>query len=137
MLFRSQVEATREMMRTPNSYAYFVATFTPVKKFSASLSGNYTGSMLVPHEAGEGVEGVDRFSKINITEESPSFFELNTKLSYTIDVFKNIQLELNAGIQNIFNSYQDDFDTGAGRASAYIYGPGTPRSFFAGFKMRI
>lgn len=132
-----QVEATREMMRTPNSYAYFVATYTPVKNFSATLSGNYTGSMLVPHEAGEGVEGVDRFSKVNITEESPSFFELNTKLSYTIDVFKNIQLELNAGIQNIFNSYQDDFDTGAGRASAYIYGPGTPRSFFAGFKMRI
>ena len=132
-----QVEATREMMRTPNSYAYFVATFTPVKKFSASLSGNYTGSMLVPHEAGEGVEGVDRFSKINITEESPSFFELNTKLSYTIDVFKNIQLELNAGVQNIFNAYQDDFDTGAGRASAYIYGPGAPRSFFAGFKMSM
>lgn len=132
-----QVEATREMMRTPNSYAYFVATYTPIKKFSVSLSGNYTGSMLVPHEAGEGVEGVDKFSKVNITEESPTFFELNTKLSYTIDIFKNIQLELNAGVQNIFNAYQDDFDTGAGRASAYIYGPGAPRSFFAGFKMSI
>ena len=132
-----KVESTREMMRTPNSYAYFVATFTPVKKFAVSLSGNYTGSMLVPHEAGEGVEGVDRFSKVNITEKSPSFFELNTKLSYKFDIFKNIQLELNAGVQNIFNAYQDDFDTGAGRASAYIYGPGAPRSFFAGFKMSL
>lgn len=132
-----KVDATREMMRTPNTYAYFVATFTPVKKFAASLSGNYTGSMLVPHEAGDGIEGVDKFSKVNITEESPTFFELNTKLSYTIDIFNNIQLELNAGIQNIFNAYQDDFDTGAGRASSYIYGPGAPRSFFAGFKMSI
>ena len=132
-----QVEATREMMRTPNSYAYFVATFTPVTKFAVSLSGNYTGSMLVPHEAGQGVEGIDRFSKVNITEKSTSFFELNTKLSYKFDVFKNIQLELNAGVQNIFNAYQGDFDTGAGRASAYIYGPGAPRSFFAGFKMNI
>ena len=131
------VEATREMMRTPNTYAYFVATFTPVKKFSASLSGNYTGSMLVPHEAGDGIEGIDKFSKVNITEESPTFFELNTKLSYTIDLYNNIQLELNAGVQNIFNAYQDDFDTGAGRASSYIYGPGAPRSFFAGFKMSI
>lgn len=131
------VEATREMMRTPNSYAYFVATFTPIKKFSASISGNYTGSMLVPHEAGDGIEGVDKFSKVNITEESPTFFELNTKLAYTIDIFKNIQLELNAGVQNVFNAYQDDFDTGAGRASSYIYGPGAPRSFFAGFKMSI
>ena len=132
-----KVESTREMMRTPNSYAYFVATFTPVKKFAISLSGNYTGSMLVPHEAGEGVEGVDRFSKVNITEESSSFFELNTKLSYKFDVFKNVELELNGGVQNIFNAYQNDFDTGAGRASAYIYGPGAPRSFFAGFKMSI
>ena len=132
-----KVDATREMMRTPNTYAYLVATFTPVKKFSASLSGNYTGSMLVPHEAGEGIDGVDKFSKVNITEESPTFFELNTKLSYTIDIFNNIQLELNAGVQNIFNAYQDDFDTGAGRASSYIYGPGAPRSFFAGFKMSI
>ncbi len=132
-----KVESTREMMRTPNTYAYFVATYTPTKKFAVSLSGNYTGKMLVPHEAGEGVEGVDRFSKVNITEESPTFFELNTKLSYKLEIFKNTQLELNAGVQNIFNAYQDDFDTGAGRASSYIYGPGAPRSIFAGFKMSI
>ncbi len=132
-----KVEATREMMRTPNSYAYFVATWTPVKKFTTSLSGNYTGSMLVPHEAGEGVEGVDRFSKVNITEKSPSFFELNTKVSYTFTINEYLQLELNAGVQNIFNAYQNDFDTGAGRASSYIYGPGSPRSFFAGFKISL
>ena len=132
-----KVEPTREMMRTPNSYAYFVATIMPVKKLSISLSGNYTGSMLVPHDAGYGVEGVDRFSKVNITEESPSFFEINTKLAYSIDLLKNIQLELNAGVQNIFNAYQDDFDTGAGRANDYIYGPMAPRSFFAGLKLSI
>ena len=132
-----QVEATREMMRTPNSYAYFVATWTPFPKFAASLSGNYTGSMLVPHDAGDGIEGVDRFSKVNITEESPSFFELNTKLSYTFDLYKDIQLELNAGIQNIFNAYQKDFDTGAGRANDYVYGPMAPRSLFVGFKMAL
>ncbi len=132
-----KVEATREMMRTPNSYAYFVATLTPIKKFAVSLSGNYTGSMLVPHEAGAGVEGVDRFSKVNITEESPTFFELNTKLSYTFEILKDIDLEVNAGVQNIFSAYQDDFDTGAGRASSYIYGPGAPRSIFVGFKVRI
>ena len=132
-----EVEATREMMRTPNSYAYFVATWTPTQKFAANLSGNYTGSMLVPHDAGDGVEGVDRFSKVNITKESPSFFEVNTKLSYTFDFYKNSQLELNAGIQNIFNAYQKDFDTGAGRANDYVYGPLAPRSFFAGFKLKL
>ena len=68
------VEPTREMMRTPNTYAYFVATWMPMKKFSASLSGNYTGSMFVPHEAGQGVEGADRFSKMNITKKTAPFF---------------------------------------------------------------
>ncbi|NLZ95569.1 MAG: TonB-dependent receptor, partial [Bacteroidales bacterium] len=132
-----EVEATREIMRTPNSYAYFVATWTPTQKFAANLSGNYTGSMLVPHDAGFGVEGVDRFSKVNITKESPSFFELNTKFAYTFDFYKESQLELNAGVQNIFNAYQKDFDTGAGRANDYVYGPMAPRSFFAGFKLKL
>lgn len=132
-----QVTPTRRMIRTPNTYAYFVATFTPTTRFSASLSGNYTGSMLVPHEQGFGVEGVDRFSTINITEKSPAFFELNTKVAYTFNIYNDTQLELNAGVQNIFNAYQKDFDTGAGRASSYIYGPGMPRTFFAGLKLTL
>ena len=41
----------------------------------------------------------------------------------------------NAGIQNIFNAYQDDFDKGADRDSGYIYGPSLPRSFFVGVKI--
>ena len=130
-----RVAPTKRMMRTPNSYAYFVATFTPTDQLSASLSGNYTGSMLVPHDAGFGVEGVDRFSPVNITKESPAFFELNTKIAYTVDIYNDTKLELNTGIQNIFNSFQKDFDTGAGRANNYIYGPGMPRTFFIGTKL--
>ena len=37
-------------MRTPNTYGYFTATYTPIKPLSIALSGTYTGSMLVPHE---------------------------------------------------------------------------------------
>lgn len=129
------VEATREMMRTPDVYAYFVATWTPITQLSASLSGNYTGRMYVPHEAGFGVEGVDSFSKKNVTEHTPSFFELNLRVSYDFNIYNDNKLQLNAGVQNIFNSYQKDFDTGAGRASKYVYGPGMPRSFFAGVKV--
>ena len=43
-----------------------------------------------------------------------------------------MNLQINAGIQNIFNAYQDDFDKGADRDSGYIYGPSLPRSFFVG-----
>ena len=132
-----QVTPSKRMMRTPDAYAYFVATYKPLKDFAATLSGNYTGSMQVPHEAGFGVEGVDRFSQVNITETSPAFFELNAKVAYNLAIYADLQVELNAGVQNIFNSFQDDFDTGAGRASSYIYGPGTPRMFFAGFKLKL
>ena len=129
------VESTREIMRTPNTYAYFVATWTPVIAFSTTLSGNYTGSMYVPHLAGFGVEGIDNFSKVYITEKSPSFFDINIRFAYDFTLNGNTKLQLNAGVQNIFNSYQKDFDTGAGRDNEYVYGPLLPRSFSAGLKV--
>lgn len=130
-----KVEATRRMMRTPNTYAYFVATWTPVTPFQASLSGNYTGSMLVPHDAGEGKEGIDRFSTVNITEKTKSFMEMNLKLAYTFALYKEVNIQVSGGIQNMFNAFQNDFDTGAGRASAYVYGPISPRNYYAGLKI--
>lgn len=44
-------------------------------------------------------------------------------------------MEFNAGIQNIFNAYQKDFDKGPDRDASYIYGTSTPRSYFAGIKI--
>ena len=129
------VEAYREFMRTPNVYGYFIASWTPVKPFAASLSGNYTGWMYVPHAKGVGEAGKDRFSPVNKIEKADPFFELNAKLSYNIEILDYATLQLNAGVQNIFNAYQKDFDTGAGRASDYIYGPAAPRCFFAGAKV--
>ncbi len=125
------VISTKKMMRTPDVYGYFVSTWTPSKRLSMSLSGTYTGTMLVPHEAG-GAEG-----KKNRTEESPSFFDANYKIGYEFPLYKNTTIELNAGVKNIFDSYQKDFDKGKDRASTYIYGPSIPRSFFLGAKISI
>lgn len=127
-----KVDAYREFMRTPNTYGYFVATWKPIKAFSAVLSGNYTGSMYVPHEAGDGVVGKDRFTPVNKIEKSDAFFELGAKVTYDFKVYDESTLQLSAGVQNIFNSYQNDFDTGAGRASTYIYGPASPRNTYLG-----
>jgi outer membrane receptor for ferrienterochelin and colicins len=44
-------------------------------------------------------------------------------------------MQLNAGVQNIFNSFQKDFDSGADRDSGYMYGPTLPRTFFFGVKL--
>ncbi len=44
-------------------------------------------------------------------------------------------LQVYAGVKNVFNAYQKDFDTGWNRDSGYIYGPSLPRSYFAGAKL--
>jgi TonB dependent receptor. len=60
---------------------------------------------------------------------------MNVKLTYDIPIYRNVTLQLSAGAQNIFNSYQSDFDKGPDRDSGYIYGPGIPRSYYLGCKM--
>ena len=116
------------ILRTPDVYGYFTATFNPTKALSVALNGNYTGRMYVPHLMSE-VDGT-----ADLSVKSPDFFELGAKVAYDID-FSGICLQFNVGVQNIFDSYQKDFDKGATRDSGYIYGPGAPRSYFAGVKL--
>ena len=121
------VPAETRMFRTPDTYGYFTATLTPIKRFTASLSGTYTGSMLVQHLAG--------YIPLDKAVETPDFFDMNIKLAYEFPLYKELKLEVNGGVQNLFNAYQSDFDQGKNRDSSYIYGPASPRSYFAGVKM--
>ena len=118
----------KKMMRTPNTYGYFTTSFTPTKHFTVSVTGNYTGSMLVGHAAGSGVETPE-------TVNTPKFMEVNLKLSYDFPVYRYLTLQVNGGIQNIANSYQKDFDKGWNRDSSYVYGPSLPRSYYVGVKL--
>lgn len=120
---------TDKMLRTPDVYGYFTATYNPVKAFGIALNGNYTGKMYVPHLMSE-VDGTK-----DLLVRSLDFFELGAKVTYDIDFASGICLQMNVGVQNIFNSYQNDFDKGAKRDSGYIYGPGASRSYFAGVKL--
>ena len=92
-----------------------------------ALSGTYTGSMMVEHKAG--------FIDKDIAVNTPDFFELNLKAGYDFNLYKGITMQVNAGVHNIFNAYQSDFDRGAKRDSGYVYGPDMPRSYFAGVKL--
>ena len=121
------VEATRRMFRTPDFHGYFTASYNPMQDLTLALSGTYTGSMLIEHHAG--------MIEINETVETPSFFDMGFKASYDFKVYKSFSLQLNAGVQNIFNSFQNDFDFGADRDSGYIYGPTLPRTIFMGIKL--
>ena len=118
---------TRRMMRTPDYYGYFTFTSEPVKNFDFSLSGTYTGSMIVPHYAGYIAE--DRM------ETTPQFFDLGVKFNYTFVLRDHIKLQLNTGVQNMLNHFQPDLDRGEWRDSGYFYGPTQPRTLFVGVKI--
>lgn len=119
--------AQRRIFRSPNFYGYFTATYSPIKPLNIALSGTYTGSMLVQHLAGVIEE--------DIAVNTRKFFDMGIKTSYDFPFFKESSLQLSVGVDNIFNAYQKDFDKGKNRDSNYIYGPGAPRSYYAGVKI--
>jgi len=118
-----------KLLRSPNSYGYLNITLTPFENFSSAITGIYTGSMLVPHYAG--------YISNDRLENTESFFTLNLKLTYDLKVSNNYKIQLFSGIENIFNSFQKDFDKGEFRDAGYMYGPSMPRSYFAGLKIGI
>lgn len=118
---------TKRMMRTPDYYGYLTIMSSPVKNLDLSLSGTYTGSMIVPHYAG--------YIDADRMETTPDFFDVNFKAGYTFILHDHINLQLNAGVQNIFNSFQRDLDKGEFRDSGYFYGPTQPRTYFIGVKI--
>lgn len=118
---------TRRMMRTPDYYGYFTFTSAPTKNFDFSLSGTYTGEMIVPHYAG--------YIDADRMETTPHFFDLNVKFNYTFVLHDHIKLQVNTGVQNILNHFQPDLDKGEFRDSGYFYGPTQPRTVFIGFKI--
>ena len=118
---------TKQMTRTPDYYGYFTFTSEPFKNFGFSLSGVYTGSMQVPHFAG--------YIEQDRMETTPEFFDCNFKLNYTFLLKEHVKLQLNAGVQNIFDQFQRDLDKGTYRDAGYFYGPTAPRCFFIGIKI--
>ncbi|WP_276495843.1 TonB-dependent receptor [Pontibacter litorisediminis] len=128
----SKVSGTRKYLRTPNTYGYYVLTLLPQSRFNATFSGVLTGPMQVPHFAGApGVLEDELYT-------SPTFVENNLKVSYRFTLRSIKQdLQLHGGVQNVFDAYQKDFDTGPYRDSNYVYGPARPRTFFVGLKFGL
>ena len=121
------VAATKKMFRTPDLHGYLTASYNPMKVLTLALTGTYTGSMLVEHHAGMIAQ--------NVTVNTPDFWDMGFKAAYDFKLYSSFSLQINAGAQNIFNSFQNDFDSGADRDSGYIYGPTLPRTFFFGIKL--
>ena len=123
------VEPQRRMFRSPYHYGYLTSSFELARRLSASLFCTYTGPMLVQHNAG--------ILDVDTQTTTPSFWDCGIKAAYVVPLSHVIDLEINAGVKNIFDSYQKDLDFGASKDSAYIYGPSMPRTFFVGLKLTL
>ena len=119
----------RRMFRTPEHYGYFLCNIEPVKHFHIVTNGKVTGNMLVQHFAGYVPEDEE------VT--TPTFFEWDIKVCYDIPLYKHYTLEINAGVKNLLDNFQSDIDKGMDRDAGFIYGPATPRTFFAGINLKI
>ncbi|UOB16157.1 TonB-dependent receptor [Abyssalbus ytuae] len=119
----------KSFFRTPDNYGFLTLDWDPKENWELAFTANYTGKMLVPYF---GVDAAD--TEEGELRKSDSFLDLGTKISYRFKI-NDSNLELSTGIKNIFNSYQDDFDTGINRDPAYIYGPLNPRTIYAGIKL--
>ncbi len=124
------VAPVRKLFRTPDIYGFLTADVEFLKAFHATVSGTFTGSMPVQHIAGSG-------TPVDKVVDTPSFYDVNVKLTYELKIFRTACLEFGLGVMNIFNSYQKDFDKGYLRDSGYIYGPMMPRSLTASLKLHL
>ncbi len=128
-----ELPGIKDYLRTPESYGYYTLSWTPGQRFSASLSGVYTGSMLVPHY---GLAGDAGTPEKDVLFKSDSFLETNLKVGYTFELKRiDSSIQLFSGFSNLFDNYQDDFDSGKNRDSGFVYGPSKPRTFYFGIKL--
>ncbi|MCK4663227.1 MAG: TonB-dependent receptor [Bacteroidales bacterium] len=140
---------SRKILRSPGQYGYFVANWKVFKNFNTSLYGNYTGSMFTPHfglnpndtvlTTKERTEIIEQINSGYIIEgqelvKTIPFIDIGVKFSYDIKLANETNITISAGIKNIFNSYQNDFDKGINRDAGYVYGPTQPRTIVFSIK---
>lgn len=123
------VEPQRRMFRSPDSYGYLTADVDITRRLTASVFGNYTGPMLVQHNAGYIAQDTERLT--------PSFWDMGLRMAYAFRLTDFIGMELSAGVKNLLDSFQNDLDYGPAKDSVYIYGPTQPRTFFVGLKFTL
>ncbi len=125
------LEPKRKFLRTPNEYGYAALSITPSSKWNTAVNFVYTGPMDLVHFAGAPEQSVDTYTV------SPAFAEVGIKTGYTVEFNRvNSGIEVYAGVKNLFNAYQNDFDSGKNRDSNYVFGPGAPRTYFMGLRIK-
>lgn len=150
--YKNESMTDTQITRTPSVYGYFTLAYNPTHSWSIALTGAYTGQMYVPHAIEYGVKSAEldimqnnpeitdetgTAPRIDELKKTPAFFDLGLKVGYDFHVFQATEVQLYVGMNNIFNSFQKDFDRGAARDSGYIYGPTQPRTGYMGLVVKF
>ena len=117
----------KRFLRTPDHYGYAAIQWKPMEQLTLNTNATYTGSMLVPYFG-------PLASEDGALRSSEDFFDWSLNLKYHIRTRVG-NFHIFAGIKNILNSYQSDFDRGGERDPGYIYGPTAPRTVQVGLKI--
>jgi outer membrane receptor for ferrienterochelin and colicins len=126
----SRVVDILKLPRTPDVYGQMTARKSFGKSHGLLLSGVLTGPMDVLRIA-------------DIDTQRPGiirtgwFWEQNLQWEYVRKTKDAGTFTFSAGVLNLFNAFQRDFDTGAERDASYIYGPLRPRTWVTGVGWRI
>ena len=133
VLFEPETPGEGEMlesdsfMRMPNTYGFWNLTYETKSDWQFSLSNVITGSMLVPE--------ILQSNGVMVLRESNTFWDTTIKADHHFHIGYNLHLTLSGGVQNVFNSFQSDFQRGPTRDSDYVYGPARPRTYFFSLKI--
>ena len=127
-----------DFLRTPNDYGFFSMDYNIAGKLTLVASGTYTGKMKIAYYGSEFKPGDVVVSlpdeDAGVIRTTPTFFDLGFKAEYDLKIAA-LPIKAFVGIKNVFNSYQNDFDSGINRDPAYVYGPTNPRTVYAGIKL--
>ena len=122
---------SRNVSRTPQRYGVTKVTYDLPWGVQLFVAGKLTGPMEVPHIVSDRNTGA---LMRNDLKRTPYFFDMDLSISKTWELPHNTRLTASAGVRNVLDAYQSDFDRGAYRDSDYIYGPRLPRNFYTGIK---
>ncbi len=138
----------RDFMRTPNRYGYATLIWKPTHHFNTTVALNYTGPMYVPHfgvdpdnfsDPVQKQAALDAIARGDIIEgetlkKSPGYLVADLLFSYDLHFTEETSIQFYAGIKNLFNQTQNDYDKGVYRDAGYVYGPSLPRTLNIGVK---
>lgn len=126
-----ELPGVRTFLRNPEWYGFATFKHQISERWTLGTAVTLTGPMLVPHLAG--APGVER----DVLVRSPFFWDQMLKADVEVGSGRSGDWDLYFGVSNVFNAFQRDFDSGAGRDSNFIYGPAKPRHLFVGLRWNL